>query len=408
MENSLIKDILSLNQEFKELEILDTINEIEEIEEQIDSPLIDLDINYPYMIFDTHDLLRVINLCNKLVLPKSNNFSYNSISLIPIPEYKTLYFYITNELSHFRYKTELLGNTNEMLKDYISIPLIVLQKLVKLMGNKILIYKKDNNYYIRLQNGDLLLDTYSVNENIIFFPSEPEEKIAELKIDIIGNIVDSILPLLNTEISVENKRINFTGEKVYFNSSSYYIESTQNTPRMSLSLKDAEFISKLNKYYKNETLLIFNTKSNLPRLFIKIDKVEFEFINSVNSISEILTEQIKNALIPVEISLKHLDLYKVVNLATTLPSSTGNIKLYYNVDKLIIEIYSNKGVSSFKIPMNRLDIPSIMKKEIILRASVLKKLLSSFNKSEIIKLGFNNTNIVIENDFSKAVLISYN
>lgn len=408
MENNLIKDILSLNKELKDLEILDNINSIEEIEEQIDNPSIDLNVDYPYIIFDTHDLLRTINLCNKLILQKSNNFSYNSISLVPVLEYKTLYFYVTNELSHFRYRTELLGDINEMLNEYISIPLIIFQKLAKLMGNKILIYKKDNNYYIRLQNGDLLLDVYKANENIIFFPSEPEEKIAELKIDNIGNIIDSILPLLNTEISVENKRINFTGEKVYFNSSSYYIESTQNTPRMSLSLKDAEFISKLNKYYKNETLLIFNTKSNLPRLFIRIDKVEFEFINSISSISDILIEQIKNTLIPVEISLNYLDLYKVVNLATTLPSSTGNIKLYYSTDKLIVEIYSIKGVSSFKIPIDKLNISLITEKEITLRASVLKKLLLSFSKSEKIKLGFNNTNVIIENEFSKATLISYN
>ena len=221
MENNLIKDILSLNNELKELEILDNINNLEDIEEQINNPSIDLNVNYPYIIFDTYDLLRTINLCNKLILQKSNNFSYNSISLVPVLEYKTLYFYVTNELSHFRYRTELLGDVNEMLNEYISIPLITLQKLVKLMGNKVLIYKKDNNYYLRLQNGDLLLDVYKANENIIFFPSEPDLKLLEIPVSNLGNIVDAMLPLLNYEISSENKRINFTEEKAYFNSSSY-------------------------------------------------------------------------------------------------------------------------------------------------------------------------------------------
>lgn len=407
MENNLIKDILSLNNELKELEILDNINNLEDIEEQINNPSIDLNVNYPYIIFDTYDLLRTINLCNKLILQKSNNFSYNSISLVPVLEYKTLYFYVTNELSHFRYRTELLGDVNEMLNEYISIPLITLQKLVKLMGNKVLIYKKDNNYYLRLQNGDLLLDVYKANENIIFFPSEPDLKLLEIPVSNLGNIVDAMLPLLNYEISSENKRINFTEEKAYFNSSSYYIESNINTPKLSLSLKDAEFISKLNKYYKNDNMILFNTKSTLPRLFIKLDKIEYEFINSINSISKLLTDQINTSIKPIEATLNYLDLYKVVNLATNLPSSTGNIKLKYKDNFLIISITSAKGDSNFSIPIEKIS-NNLYKDEIIIRATLLKKLLLSFTKSENINIALNNISITIENDFSKAILMTNN
>ena len=407
MENNLIKDILSLNNELKELEILDNINNLEDIEEQINNPSIDLNVNYPYIIFDTYDLLRTINLCNKLILQKSNNFSYNSISLVPVLEYKTLYFYVTNELSHFRYRTELLGDVNEMLNEYISIPLITLQKLVKLMGNKVLIYKKDNNYYLRLQNGDLLLDVYKANENIIFFPSEPDLKLLEIPVSNLGNIVDAMLPLLNYEISSENKRINFTEEKAYFNSSSYYIESNINTPKLSLSLKDAEFISKLNKYYKNDNMILFNTKSTLPRLFIKLDKIEYEFINSINSISKLLTDQINTSIKPIEATLNYLDLYKVVNLATNLPSSTGNIKLKYKDNFLIISITSAKGDSNFSIPIEKIS-NNLYKDEIIIIATLLKKLLLYFTKSENINIALNNISITIENDFSKAILMTNN
>lgn len=402
----IIKNILSLNQEFKELEILDNINDIEEIEEQINNPSISLDVDFPYIVFDTNDLIRVINLCNKLVLQKSNNFSYNSISFVPVIEYKTLYFYVTNELSHFRYKTELLGNPSEMLTDYISIPLNVLQKLVKLMGNKVLIYKNNNNFYIRLQNGDLLLDFYPVNEKIIFFPSEPNNKLAEIPISSLGNIIDSMIPLLNNEIQSENRRINFNGEKAYFNSSIYYIESLINTPKMSLSIKDAEFISKLNKYYKNDKILLFDTSSILPRLYIKVDKVEYEFINSINRINDIVSKQIDSLIKPLESSLTYLDLFKIINLATLLPSSTGNINLKYKNKNLIISINSVKGNSDFSIPIDIIS-DNLYNNEISIRANLLKKLLLSFSNSNKIKLCLNDTAIILENDFSRAILISY-
>ena len=139
MEENLINVVQSLNDlAMKETEQLD-----EFIAENNDD--IKLDINYPYLIFKRDELIRAMNLCNKIVQQKSDISSYNSISFIPDIENSGMYFYATNELSHFRYYTELLGDKSEMINENISIPLIILQKLIKLMGNKVLIYKKDNN-----------------------------------------------------------------------------------------------------------------------------------------------------------------------------------------------------------------------------------------------------------------------
>ena len=154
-------------------------------------------------------------------------------------------------------------------------------------------------------------------------------------------------------------------------------------------------------------MILFNTKSTLPRLFIKLDKIEYEFINSINSISKLLTDQINTSIKPIEATLNYLDLYKVVNLATNLPSSTGNIKLKYKDNFLIISITSAKGDSNFSIPIEKIS-NNLYKDEIIIRATLLKKLLLSFTKSENINIALNNISITIENDFSKAILMTNN
>lgn len=264
----LAKSIEDASQSLSDLTANTELDTDEIIEDNNDN--INLVTEYPYIIFMRADIIRVMNLCNKIVQTKSDIAAYNSISLVPVPEFKTLNLYVTNELSHFNYQAELIGDSSEMLKDNISIPFIVLQKIVKLMGNKVLIYKKDNTYYIRLVNGDLILDVRPADMKILTFPGEISTKVADISIDTLGQTVNCILPLLSSEIKGEARRINFTGESAYYNSSFYYIESNLKTPVMCLSYRDADFISRLSKYYKGEMIQIFSVKSDLSRLYFKI------------------------------------------------------------------------------------------------------------------------------------------
>ena len=156
MEENALEDIITATQSLNDL-VMNTEPDLDEIVED-NNDEINLEVDYPYIIFYRSDLVRAMNLCNKIVQPKSNTTTYNSISLVPVPFDKCIWFYATNELSHFRYRAELLGDMKETWDFPISIPLTISQQLVKLMSNKVLLYKKEENLYIRLLDGDLLLD----------------------------------------------------------------------------------------------------------------------------------------------------------------------------------------------------------------------------------------------------------
>ena len=153
MGEDLIKNLLNINQSLSDLSMSDILESDELVVENNDD--IDLKVEYPYLIFSRNDLVRTMNLVSKLIKAKSEISDYNSISFVPVTYNKKILFYATNDFSHFRMSTELLGEPNEFINESFSIPLIVLQKLVKLMGNKVLIYKKESFYYIRLLDGDL-------------------------------------------------------------------------------------------------------------------------------------------------------------------------------------------------------------------------------------------------------------
>ena len=115
MENEGILDILDAAKGLTDL-MSETQDTLEDLEETSKSE-INLKTDYPYLIFKTEDLIRVMNLCNKVVQPKSDNPAYNTISIVPVPKFNVVNFYVTNDLSHFSYQAELIGEQDKMLNE---------------------------------------------------------------------------------------------------------------------------------------------------------------------------------------------------------------------------------------------------------------------------------------------------
>lgn len=396
MGEDLIDDIMWLKELATSTEQLDDeiiVNNNSEIK---------LEVNYPYLIFSRNDLIRAMNLCSKIVQNKSDMYIYNSLSFV-VGEGNSLNLYATNELSHFKMTIELIGDTKEFINSDFCISLNILQKLVKLMGNKVLIYLKDNKYYIRLLNGDLLIDARPVDIKIVKFPGEEQGKLADINISNIGSIVNAMLPLLQTEIRSDAKKILFTGEKAYFKSSFYYIEANITSPSISLSYRDAEFINKLYKYYKDTQISLFRVSSTVPRLLIKLNNIYYQFLNPVNSESNLMTQQMEGLIKDTESLVEFNNFNRIVNLATTLPDSTGNIELKYNGDKLEVILTSSKGTSNFTFDIDKQT--TLYRKSVLIRAELLRKLLASFTGADKIGIALTDLSINIEYKNIKAVMM---
>ena len=393
MEENLVSDIISIldNDEL----IVDNNKEI------------NLSIEYPYLIFSRDDLVRAINLCNKLVLSKSDIPEYNSISFVPVKFTKKINLYATNELSHFRISSELLGDLNNIIEEPFCISLTILQKIVKLMGNKVLIYKNDTRYYVRLLDGDLLIDARPINLDIITIPGNPTDKLSELWLNSFGRICTSLLSLMSSEISNDHKRLYFTGNKCYFKSPFYYIESDINSSEMVLSYRDIEFISKLYKYYKSNQIILFNVDTSLSRLRLILDNIEYQFINPKVPELNLVPQEMEKLIKDSEISLNFEKLYKIVSLSTSLPDSTDKISLKYLNNELVLSILNNKGNSNFNFQFEKINKGRLYGKELILNASTLKRLLDSFIGTEKIELSLDDKGITIRNELIKAFLMNY-
>ena len=217
-----------------------------------------------------------------------------------------------------------------------------------------------------------------------------------------------MLPLLNSDIQGNLCKISFLGDKAYYRSAFYYLESNITTPMMSLSIRDSEMIADIHKLYPDFNLMFYNTKSSIPRMFCHIDNIDFLFISRVDSISSTITAQMEKVFKEPEFYIEIDNFYKTINLSTTLTTYTGDITLSYNIEDkdknlLYLDLVSSRGQSRFNFDM--IDSKITKSNSINLKAITLKKLLQSFDLDSKIGLGFSDACITIVNDNIKALLI---
>ncbi len=374
-----------------------TVNELEESSEED----IKIDIDAPKVIIDRHDLLTIMNICSTIIQTKSDNIVYSSLTFI---SNKTLKIFSTNELSQFISDIKVIGENS--LDLVFSIPLVILQRLTKLMGKKVMFFISDNKLYIRLLSGDLLLDLRIPNEKLLRLPISDSDinESFEIPVNSFGRVITSILPLLSTEIRTDARKILFLGEKSYYLSPYYYIESYIKTPCMSLRMKDAEVISKIAKNYQDKNFLISTINSTIPRIKLKIDNITYIFISGNASMDNVIDSQISKMIQPTSAIFNFDRFNKIINLATLLPNSTGDVKIKIEDSSIYIYIISNSGESKFNIPCEILNTES-SNKLISLCAEPLKKLLISFNNSSKIGIAITDFGIILENEGIRAILM---
>lgn len=381
------------------------LTDLEELDENItiqNQNVEDIKINIPNpkLVIYQKDLIRALNLSLSIIQPKSDNMVYNSLTFMSKGSLK---LFATNELSHFTMSVPIIENTLDLI---FCIPLTILQKITKLMGNKVMFFINENKLYVRLLSGDLLLDIRIPNEKLLRLPINEDDikESIEIPVNTLGRITSSILPILNTEIRSDARKISFLGDKAYYMSPFYYIESDIKTPNMSLRMKDAEFITKLYKHYNDKNIILSVIQSKVTRVHLKLENITYIFISGNAEMDDLVKNQIDKLIKPISIIFNFDRFNKIINLATLLPNSTGDIKLSINENNLIINLISSSGESTFTVPYELINKDNL-NKTINLHAEPLRKLLASFNDSQKIGLAFTDYGVVLEKEGVKAILM---
>ena len=310
-----------------------------------------LKIDYESIILEKEELIKTLNLASKIAHTSSTAIECNSITFIPDWERRTLTLTVTNDLTYFKCKTELIGAGNP-LRDIFSIKVETLNKLKSFFRDKILIYKKNNEYYIRLLDGDLLLEARIPNMTKLAFTTVPSNLIFEAKVNTFAELLNSY-KIMSDDFS--DKWLAFDGEKLSLCGLNFYSETRFRSPIMCLLMQDVDLLIRLNQYYSEDILQIFSTDSRIPKLYLKIGNIEIEILNVLSNINKTNIEKLSQFISTSSYSIETEALRRVLSIALNLSNIDKDCTLKIKDDSILVILKTSKGDSEFNLVTQKLE-----------------------------------------------------
>lgn len=357
-------------------------------------------VEYPHILIDRDELLKVLKVIMPIVNLKSNRNIPKALTFYW--EDDVLKYLITDDLSYFTKRVNIL-NTDNILKETLCIPLNILQSALKAFGNQILIYKKDNNYYIRLVTGDLILDLVRPEESLLKRPGQRGNELMYTGTSSLGDALKAVLPIVACEVIPEKRKLTFINNKIEFNTSKFLITYDIKVPDMKISYRTAEFLRGLCSLYDG-TIFFYKDINTLNRIHIECEGVEYTTSIGVDNMNAEISAFIdkRKELSGIWVDYKLLD--SIITLASGLNYAIGSVIFKYDEENnLVLELPNTRGVSSFKINAESTML-SENKSTVTVLSKSLKKLLGSFN-SDSIYVVLNNDSITMYANCVTGVLL---
>ena len=388
-------EILNL-EAFEEL-VSETLSE--EKEEIITS--INTETEYPHILFRKTDLLKMLQLSVPIINFKSSNIVSKAITIKKDTDYK---FIVNNDIEYIDYTFEVLNSDNR-IEEPICIPITTIQSILKLMDNFILIYKKDNSFFIRLLlEGDLYLEVGSPMPYMLerFTSMDNLIKADEVNYIVNGDHLNKALraeiPLLSEELMLEKKRLNLLKDRIYFNTNKLMIQYRLGLPSMRLSERMCNIIRRLTDQFPKESVRFFTDKKNESRIVILCNNVYISGTFSRVYKDERILRELDSASNNKKISFELNKLVNIINAVNSLTYTDGKVGFSLDND-LKITINTKNRMTSFKIPVTNFT-NSTFKDTIWVSGIKLKKILDTMNRKDVVsftiekdKLIFNYYNI---------------
>lgn len=361
------------------------------------------EIEYPHFKFDTDELKKFLGVAKNIISTSNSDSITNSIFLTE--ENDKLILRVTDLDVYLEYEVDLKNEVN-VLEDNVFIPLDIIQKLIKATQEESVIYKKEGDYFLTLIGGDMVLETSDAEEEGFRYDGE-EEKLKEVNSEELFNVVKDLGNLAISAVSPKEKRVYLYDNEAYANYMWAGVKAKKSFVNMDLQVKDIKVMKKLLDGVEEELKVYNLNSSDVNRKIIEGDGFRYVFIISDLDVSASIKESIEEADIEEGIYIECDYLNKLVEIASSLPYSTGKILMNYaEGNKLNLTIKTQSEMDSeFQLPgaVAGGDLESLSD-DVIVQAEYFKVLLKVFSDYSAIKIGVIEQGISFEAEDYRAIL----
>lgn len=362
-------------------------------------------IDYPHIKVGSKMFKEFLKVAKKVCASGGKDIISKAICLQYDKEKEKVVGYATDFDVYIQQELECL-NTENILEEPVVVPTDILIKLCSAVPSNTIIYKKDDNMFIRLYGGDMELETHAMTVEKFQFLDEVT-RVGSVESTPLYGILKDFSPVVSAAVNPAEKRIVVTKDGAYANYMFAILKSESITGEFDLKAKDIEVLKALTVNKKDETLTVYRTGENVKavRCVIEANDFKYAFLVSESSMSDTLKNNMTNVVKSDGVYVDFIQLYKMVELASELPYALGKVGINYSDDGVYVDVKTKKGASNiFNISGSVEGDTAPLEKELVVQAKLLRILLRSFASKQSIKLTVSTDGLGVAcDDYSSAI-----
>lgn len=333
---------------FNEIELDNIIMDNSEDVDLSNFGTVEEEITAPHIKFSGVQFKFLIKIAKTLSVVSGRDVISKAILIHP--EGDKVQFFITDFDVYFKYEVDRINVENVLTED-IVIPTDYLDKLSRAIGNKTVIFKDGDNYKLKLFGGDIVLETYTVDNNKFMFKDSVHKEQSLNSIDLLS-VVKDFTPVVNNAVSPAERRILCDKDIAYASYMWGNISCRKSFSNMDLKVKDLNVLRNVLSEVEEE-LEILETDETVAtkRKVIKGSNFEYAFLVSDSTVPQAIRDGIDNIIHAAKgkCYIDYAQLYKLVDISSILPTSTGKVEFNYNDSGVEFILKSKKGDSKFTL-----------------------------------------------------------
>jgi len=359
-------------------------------------------IEFPHFKVSTRRFMEVLKMSNVICQGSGGDIECKSIGIQVVGD--KVVFYLTDFEMFVRKEVQVI-NTENMLTDFIVVNLPIISRIIAACSSVTTIFKKDNEYFLKVVGGDIHLETLRVTkEQMEGKDFDKAKKYGKLPTRELNEALKALFPLASSAVTTAQRRIFIIGKEFF----SVYVFCTAKIstdfemPEMDLSIKSLKILYILSLGYALPEISVQRYKN---RIILTGDGFMFSFLLSeykpkieyINGIESIMNNE--------SVNVDTIYLSKFAKISSTLIYSTTRMDFNYNNDGRVEFVMRTKRNDS-NIILKGESNPNLkpLEKSVGIQSNMLRSLLGVFSQMPTLKMRITPDGIGISNGNYEGVL----
>lgn len=397
------------NEIYEDLEDIESLDDLLGAESDVTTKEEDVfdygDIEHPHIIVKSSEFNHILKVSSILRHGISKFTKASSVGIEVVDGH--INFHLSNGSDIFyNYKTDLV-NSDNLISGFFSLSSTVLATVARAFPSLIVIYKKEERYFIKLVGGDVELSETDALREELSDSNFDNYKDYGVIYDSLNNIIKKFHPLVSSSPVSMHRKIYFDdGAYVLFLQGACQYVKSDKIPKFNLGLKESKLLYYMLDYHKNGEYKVSKFENN--SIMFEGENFSFSIAYEAKRISKFGDLLSAVNTIHEYGDYNYVDTSQLLNIlfmSVSLPHSISIVEFNYNDGgNITCKMRTKKSDSVFELKGEAVSDVKPLGNNIAIQSMIIKSFINSFSSDSNLGVVLSDTGVGLKSDDYKGAI----